>query len=83
MRSHCLGISDLAGRLGLSHTVAQKTRRGDRSVEIGFMDTSRIAGHPALIVDDIVSSPFAIRCSDDPLQRRHGTNPLASPPANH
>lgn len=49
-------VSDLAGRLGISHTVAQKTRRGDRSVEIGFKDTSRIAGHPALIVDDIVSS---------------------------
>jgi ribose-phosphate pyrophosphokinase len=49
-------VSDLAGQLGLSHTVAQKTRLGDRSVEIGFRDTSRIAGHPALIVDDIVSS---------------------------
>ncbi len=49
-------VSDLAGRLGLPHTVAQKTRRGDRSAEIGFKDTSRIAGHPALIVDDIVSS---------------------------
>jgi ribose-phosphate pyrophosphokinase len=49
-------ISDLATRLGLSHTIAQKHRRGDRSVEIGFPDPSRIAGHPALIVDDIVSS---------------------------
>ncbi len=49
-------VSDLAGRLGLSHTVAQKTRRGDRSVEIGFKDTSRIAACPVLIVDDIVSS---------------------------
>ena len=49
-------ISDLAGRLGLPYTVAQKTRRGDRSVEIVFPDPTRIAGHPALIVDDIVSS---------------------------
>jgi len=49
-------VSDLAGRLGLSHIVAQKTRRGDRSVEIGFADPTRLAGHPALIVDDIVSS---------------------------
>ena len=31
-------VSDLAGRLGLSHTVAQKTRRGDRSVAIEFQD---------------------------------------------
>jgi ribose-phosphate pyrophosphokinase len=49
-------VSDLAGRLGLSYVVAQKTRRGDRSVEIGFPDSTRLAGHPALIVDDIVSS---------------------------
>jgi ribose-phosphate pyrophosphokinase len=49
-------VSDLAGRLGLSYTVAQKARRGDRAVEIGFPDPARIAGRPALIVDDIVSS---------------------------
>lgn len=49
-------VSDLAGRLGLSHTVAQKHRRSDRSVEIAFPDQALITGRPALIVDDIVSS---------------------------
>jgi ribose-phosphate pyrophosphokinase len=49
-------VSSLAGLLGLAHTVAQKSRRGDRSVEIAFPDNTIIAGHPALIVDDIVSS---------------------------
>jgi ribose-phosphate pyrophosphokinase len=49
-------VSDLAGRLGLSSTVARKTRRGDRSVAIEFQDSACIAGRPALIVDDIVSS---------------------------
>ena len=49
-------VSDLAGRLGLSHMVATKTRRGDRSVAIEFQDQACIAGRPALIVDDIVSS---------------------------
>jgi ribose-phosphate pyrophosphokinase len=49
-------VSDLAGRLGLSYTVATKTRRGDRSVAIEFQDRACIAGRPALIVDDIVSS---------------------------
>jgi ribose-phosphate pyrophosphokinase len=53
-------VSDLAGRLGLSHAVATKTRRGDRSVAIEFHDTARIAGRPALIVDDIVSSSGTI-----------------------
>lgn len=49
-------VSDLAGRLGLGHTVARKTRRGDRSVEIGFDQPGLIAGRPALMIDDIVSS---------------------------
>jgi ribose-phosphate pyrophosphokinase len=49
-------VSDLAGRLALSYTVARKTRRGDRSVAIEFQDRACIAGRPALIVDDIVSS---------------------------
>lgn len=49
-------VSDLAGRLGLPHTVAQKSRRGDRSVEMRLPDPTRITGRPALIVDDIVSS---------------------------
>ena len=49
-------VRNLAGRLGLSYIVAQKTRRGDHSVEIRFPNATCIAGHPALIVDDIVSS---------------------------
>jgi ribose-phosphate pyrophosphokinase len=49
-------VSDLAGRLGLAHAVARKTRRSDRSVEIAFADPGAIAGRPALLVDDIVSS---------------------------
>ena len=49
-------VSDLAGRLGLAHAVARKTRRSDRSVEIAFADPKLFAGRPALLVDDIVSS---------------------------
>lgn len=49
-------VSDLAGRLGLAHTVAQKIRRGDRSVEISFAEAGLVAGRPVLLVDDIVSS---------------------------
>ncbi len=49
-------VSDLAGQLGLAHTVAQKIRRGDRSVEISFAEAGLVAGRPALLVDDIVSS---------------------------
>jgi ribose-phosphate pyrophosphokinase len=49
-------VSDLAGQLGLAHMVAQKTRRGDRSVEISFAGAASVAGRPVLLVDDIVSS---------------------------
>jgi ribose-phosphate pyrophosphokinase len=49
-------VRDLAGRLGLAHAVARKTRRSDRSVEIAFADPALFKGRPALLVDDIVSS---------------------------
>jgi ribose-phosphate pyrophosphokinase len=49
-------VAGLAGRLRLDHAVASKTRRDDRSVDICFADSSQLAGRPALLVDDIVSS---------------------------
>ncbi len=49
-------VGDLADRLGLAHTVAQKARHGDRLVEITLADPNLIAGRPVLLVDDIVSS---------------------------
>jgi ribose-phosphate pyrophosphokinase len=49
-------VSDLAGRMDLRFAVAHKTRRGDRSVDIVFPDSALFAGHPVLLVDDIVSS---------------------------
>lgn len=49
-------VGELAGRLGLDHVVGKKTRAGDRSVSIAFGDEATLAGRPALLVDDIVSS---------------------------
>jgi len=49
-------VADLAGRLGLAHAVARKTRRGDRSVDIAFTGSDLFAGRPVVMVDDIVSS---------------------------
>jgi ribose-phosphate pyrophosphokinase len=51
-----LWVSELAARLGVGHAVAQKTRRGDRSVEIALADPTVVRGRPVLLVDDIVSS---------------------------
>jgi ribose-phosphate pyrophosphokinase len=49
-------VRDLAHRLKADFAVAQKTRHGDRSVEMVFADPAMFAGRPALLVDDIVSS---------------------------
>jgi ribose-phosphate pyrophosphokinase len=49
-------VGDLAQRLGLPFAVAEKTRRGDRTVELTFADPAMFRGRPALLVDDIVSS---------------------------
>jgi ribose-phosphate pyrophosphokinase len=49
-------VSKLADQLGITYAIAQKTRRGDRSVEVVLPDPKIVAGRPALLVDDIVSS---------------------------
>jgi ribose-phosphate pyrophosphokinase len=49
-------VRDLAGRLSLHYTIARKVRRGDQAVDILFENDGMFAGHPALILDDIVSS---------------------------
>ncbi|WP_420135207.1 ribose-phosphate pyrophosphokinase [Rhodopseudomonas sp.] len=49
-------VDALARLIDRRSMVARKIRRGDRSVEISFDDPSLIAGRPALLVDDIVSS---------------------------
>lgn len=49
-------VRDLAQRLKADYAVAQKTRHGDRSVEMVFADPAQFAGRPTLLVDDIVSS---------------------------
>lgn len=49
-------VADLARLLGLTSTLAEKSRRDDRSVEMRFLKPGRIADRPVLIVDDIVSS---------------------------
>ena len=49
-------VSELAERLGVMGAVAQKSRHGDRSVEVALADPRAVAGRPVLLVDDIVSS---------------------------
>jgi len=66
-------VSDLAARLGAQPAVARKTRRGDRSVEITFVDPGLFAGRPALLVDDIVSSGGTLMTCAKALQAAGAT----------
>ena len=49
-------VRELARFLNADYAVAQKTRHGDRSVEVVFSDRAIFSGRPVLLVDDIVSS---------------------------
>ncbi len=49
-------VRDLARRLKADYAVAQKVRRGDRSVDMSFANQKIFVGRPVVLVDDIVSS---------------------------
>jgi ribose-phosphate pyrophosphokinase len=49
-------VGNLANMLHLNCVIASKVRRGDRLVAVELSDRTVVAGRPALIVDDIVSS---------------------------
>jgi ribose-phosphate pyrophosphokinase len=49
-------VNALAERLGVTWTVAQKLRFGDRSVEVEFANPEWLAGRPILPVNDIAST---------------------------
>jgi ribose-phosphate pyrophosphokinase len=49
-------VRALADLLGVPWVVAQKSRLGDRSVDIKFAETKMIVRRPVLLIDDIVSS---------------------------
>lgn len=49
-------VASLAIRLGLPYVVAEKMRRGDRSVEVRFEEPTALLNKFVILVDDIVSS---------------------------
>jgi len=49
-------VSDVAARAGVPFVVLQKTRHGDREVDIDIPDFQQWVGRNPVIVDDIVSS---------------------------
>lgn len=54
-------VSQVADGLGLDFLVGQKRRRGDHAVEIELPGIEKVAGRPALLIDDLISSGGTLR----------------------
>lgn len=49
-------VSAIAAQAGVPHQVLEKTRHGDRDVEVSLPDAAKLTGRTPVLVDDIVSS---------------------------
>lgn len=49
-------VEAVAAPLGLEVVIGTKLRHGDRKVEIALVDADRLAGRPAILIDDLISS---------------------------
>ena len=49
-------VASIAAPLGLDMLVGEKVRHGDRAVTLEIPGIERVAGRPALLVDDVISS---------------------------
>ncbi|MGD8809363.1 MAG: ribose-phosphate diphosphokinase [Gammaproteobacteria bacterium] len=58
-------VEAVAAPLGLDVLTAAKTRRGDADVSIVIPDVGRVAGRPAVLVDDVISTGATLaRCAE-------------------
>lgn len=49
-------VEAIAAPLGRETLIGEKVRHGDRAVQIRLLDGARVAGRPAVLVDDLISS---------------------------
>ena len=49
-------VEAIAGPLGFDMLLGEKTRHGDREVNVVFPGIERVTGRPAVLVDDVISS---------------------------
>ena len=64
-------VSAVAAASGAPYTVMEKTRRGDRDVEVTFRDVASITGRTPVLVDDIISTGRTMAQAARAL-KRHG-----------
>ena len=63
-------VSEVAGAIRAPYQVLQKTRYGDRNVEVAVPDLGMFAGHTPVLVDDIVSSGRTMTVTTDRLREQ-------------
>ena len=68
-------VADVARRAAVPYVVLEKTRRGDRDVEVSVPDLGRWKNHQPVLVDDIISTA---RTMIETVKHLNGT-PLAAP----
>lgn len=56
-------VEAIARPCGLDLLIGEKRRSGDHEVEIAFADPSAVAGRPAILVDDVISSGTTLQCA--------------------
>ena len=66
-------VAAVAVACGAPYTVMEKTRRGDRDVEVTFRDLNSIAGRTPVLVDDIISTGRTMAQAARAL-KRHGSS---------
>lgn len=65
----------VAGQAGAPHVILDKTRSGDRDVDIRLPDVGSYKGHTPVLVDDIISTGFTMIKTID-LLRQQGFGPI-------
>ena len=69
-------VSEVAGDCAAPYTVMRKVRRGDRTVDVEFADTSKLSGRIPVLVDDIISSGQTMLSAISALRQRSSATPL-------
>lgn len=62
-------VADVAARAAAPYVVLEKTRRGDRDVEVTVPDLERWRGHRPVLVDDIISTARTMIATTQELRR--------------
>jgi len=69
-------VASVAAQADAPHAILEKTRHGDRDVEISLPDLSQSQGHTPVLVDDIISSASTMIKTIDLLKRSELPAPL-------